>query len=112
MATNNESSKSVFSQYVADIESEQLPTTAEETAKHERTQAIERLLRWLVNNWAKSQITVRQICDWGPYPLRNKPKAVVELVRDLEAKGWLVPINPRRHDSRAWKIGFKSNNTQ
>ena len=86
--------------------------TPEETIKHEKTQSIERLLSWLTHNWPKSQITMRQICDFGPYPLRNKPKAVVELARDLEAKGWLYPLKPRRHDSRAWKIGFKSNGAQ
>jgi hypothetical protein len=87
-----------------------LPAT--EGTEQEKTQSIERLLNWLVNNWPKSQITMRQICDFGPYPLRNKPKAVVELARDLEAKGWLIPLRPRRHDSRAWKIGFKPNGAQ
>jgi hypothetical protein len=106
----NDSSKSVFSRYVADIpEPERLP---EDTTKQKRTQSIERLLNWLTHSWPESQITMRQICDWGPYPLRNKPKAVVDLARDLEAKGWLVPLRPRRHDSRAWKIGFKSNSAR
>src|SRR5262249_17802820 len=90
----------------------QPPLPATEGTEQEKTQSIERLLSWLTHSWPESQITMRQICDWGPYPLRNKPKAVVELARDLEVKGWLVPINPRRHDSRAWKIGFKSNNAR
>jgi hypothetical protein len=86
--------------------------TPEETSKQEKTQSIERLLSWLAHNWPKSQITMRQLRNFGPYPLRNRPKAVVDLAQDLEAKGWLVPLRPRRHDSRAWKIGFKSNNAR
>ena len=110
MTTNNEGSRSVFSRYVADIQ-EPLPTH-EETTEQEKNQSIERLLNWLTHNWPESQITLRQLRNFGPYPLRNKPNLVVDLARDLETKGWLCPLKPRRHDSRAWRIGFKSNNAR
>src|SRR5262245_45736801 len=112
MATNDASSRSVFSHYVADIEPEQLPPTAEETTKHEKTQSIERLLSWLTHNWPRDTITLRQLRIYGPSPLRNETKAILELAQDLCTRGWLCPLVPRRHDTRAWKIGFKSNSTQ
>jgi hypothetical protein len=90
------------------LNAERPPLPATEGTEQEKTQSIERLLSWLAHNWPKSQITMRQLRNFGPYP----PNLVVDLARDLEAKGWLCPLKPRRHDSRAWRIGFKSNNAR
>ena len=87
-----------------------LPAT--DGTEQEKTQSIERLLNWLVNNWPRDTITLRQLRIYGPNPLRNETKAILELAQDLCQRGWLRPLVPRRHDTRAWKIGFKSNSTQ
>ena len=81
------------------------PLPTEEAGKHDKSQSLERLLSWLVNNWAKDTITARQIRVYGPYPLRNETQATLDLAQGLVERGWLFPVAPRRHDSREWKIG-------
>jgi hypothetical protein len=88
------------------------PLAAEGTIEHEKSQSIERLLRWLVNNWRGNTITLRQICLYGPYPLRAEQKAALGLTLGLVERGWLIPLKPRRHDSRAWEIGPKRHHPQ
>jgi len=87
-----------------------LPAT--DGTEQEKTQSIERLLNWLVNNWPRDTITLRQLRVYGPSPLRNETKAILELAQDLCTRGWLCPLVPRRRDTRAWKIGHKSNSSQ
>jgi hypothetical protein len=86
--------------------------TPEETIKHEKTQSIELLLRWLTNSWPRDTITLRQLRIYGPNGLRHETEAILELAQDLCTRGWLCPLVPRRRDTRAWKIGHKSNSTQ
>ena len=91
---------------------ERPPLPATEGTEQDKTQSIERLLRWLINNWPRDTITVRQIRNFGPYPLRNEAKAALDLAQDLVKRGWLSPIKPRRHDSQAWKIGIRPRHPQ
>jgi hypothetical protein len=88
------------------------PLPATEGTEHKKYQSIERLLNWLVNNWPQDTITARQIRVYGPYPLRDEPKAILNLAQDLCQRGWLIPLKPRRHDARAWKIGSRSHHPQ
>jgi hypothetical protein len=74
-------------------------------SKQETSHLIERLLTWLTHNWTKDTITARQLTHYGPYPIRNETKATLELAQELVARGWLIPLRPRRHDARVWKIG-------
>jgi hypothetical protein len=90
------------------IKSPQTETAATEETTKQKQQLIARLLDWLLNNWSRDTITARQICDFGPYPLRNDKTATSDLAQELVARGWLVSIKPRRHDSLKWKIAQKS----
>jgi hypothetical protein len=78
-----------------------------EAAEQEKSQSVERLLNWLVNNWPHDRITARQVYSRGPYPLRNEKKATLDLAQGLVERGWLYPLKSRRHDTRAWAIGPK-----
>jgi hypothetical protein len=81
------------------------PAPAEATSEHEKSQSIERLLSWLLNNWTKDTITGRQLRYYGPYPLRNEKKATLNLMQELADRGWVFQIPLRRRDARKWKIG-------
>jgi hypothetical protein len=78
---------------------------AEEASKEEEFRLIERLLTWLINNWPEPTITARQLRHYGPYPIRHEKKATLDIMRGLEARGWVRSVKPQRHDSREWKIG-------
>ena len=67
---------------------------------------IELLLDWLVNRWGRTTITVRQIRNYGPGPLRDKEVAS-RLAYALADQGWLIPIRGQRIDSRVWRIAGK-----
>jgi hypothetical protein len=89
-------------------EGRQAPAT-NETAEQEKSQSVERLLSWLINNWRGDTITARQIRLHGPYPCRREPTMILDLAQELCQRGWLLPIvKPRRHDTREWKIGRAS----
>ncbi len=51
----------------------------------------EKLRKWLCNNWQHSEITVREVVQYGPNALRESPKARAALVL-LANHGWLVPL--------------------
>jgi hypothetical protein len=88
------------------------PLPATEDSEHKKYLSIERLLIWLTHNWPGDTITLRQIRNFGPYPLRNEAKAALDLAQDLVKRGWLSPIKPRRHDSQVWKIGPRPHHPQ
>jgi hypothetical protein len=64
---------------------------------------IERLLDWLINRWTKPSVRVRDICQFGPRPVRNR-KTATTLAETLVEHGWLTPLNTHRYDKREWKI--------
>jgi hypothetical protein len=103
--TTNDGEPSFFARFIdSPAEKERLAAEAIESEQG-KSQLIERLLSWLVNNWAKSTITAWQIKHYGPYPLRNETKATLDLAQELVERGWLIPFKPARHDMRKWKIG-------
>jgi hypothetical protein len=74
----------------------------------ESSPPIERLLDWLVNHWARTTVTAREIYTYGPNSIRNK-KTTLSLAQILVERGRLVPIESKgpgrgRHDRREWKI--------
>src|SRR5215475_7489470 len=85
---------------------------ATESSEQEKTQSIERLLSWLVNNWPQDTITLRQLRIYGPNPLRNETKAILGLAQDLCTRGWISPIKAQRCDSKVWKIAPRSHHPQ
>ena len=72
---------------------------AEEKAKVDPAQ---KLLDWL-QHWAKPTVTAREICVYGPNPIRDRESAI-NSAEILVKNGWLVPIKTRRHDMREWQI--------
>ena len=106
--TTNDGEPSFFARFIdSPAEKERLAAEPIES-EQEKSQAIERLLNWLINNWTRDTITARQIKHYGPYPLRNETKATLDLAQGLVERGWLIPLKPERHDMRKWKIGPKS----
>jgi hypothetical protein len=73
-----------------------LPTT--KAQKH----PAQKLLDWL-QHWAKPTVSAREICIYGPRPIRKREiagKAAETLVKT----GWLVPVQTHRYDMKAWQI--------
>ena len=74
---------------------------------------IEKLLDWLVNHWAKTTVTAREIYTYGPNPVRDK-KTTLSLAQILVERGWLIPMHPdfltgrRRRDKLEWKMGGRA----
>jgi hypothetical protein len=70
-----------------------------------RTQKIQRaqkLLDWL-QGWSKPTISAREICIYGPRPIRKREKAG-NAAKILEKNGWLIPVQTHRYDMEAWQI--------
>jgi hypothetical protein len=76
------------------------PTSAE--AKQPQKDPAQKLLDWLRHR-KKSTITVREICVFGPYSIRNR-KSAIDAIEVLVKYGWLDPLKPRRHDAPEWEI--------
>jgi len=60
------------------------------------------LLDWL-QHWAKPTVTAREICVYGPNPIRDRESAI-NSAEILVKHGWLVPNKPHRYDRRVWQI--------
>jgi len=110
----NDKSKSVFAQYItADSppEKAQQPITIPRGPLLQpivppadyRSPPIEKLLDWLVNRWPKPSVRVRDICRFGPNPIRNR-MAATAMAETLAEYGWLTPLKTRRIDMREWQI--------
>jgi hypothetical protein len=92
------------------------PPPLEEAIKQPRGSSppIEKLLDWLVNHWAKTTVTAREIYTYGPNPVRDK-RTTLSLAQILVERGWLIPMHPdfltggrRRRDKWEWKIGGRA----
>ena len=91
------------------------PPPVEEAIKQQRegSPSIEKLLDWLVNHWAKTTVTAREIYTYGPNHVRDK-KTTLSLAQILVERGWLIPMHPdfltgrRRRDKSEWKIGGRA----
>jgi hypothetical protein len=65
--------------------------------------AAGKLLGWLQNNWKEPTIRVRDICRFGPNPIRDR-ESVIKMAEILVGCGWLVPMKPHRCDTKRWRI--------
>src|SRR5262249_57719132 len=65
--------------------------------------SIEKFLDWLVNHWAKTTVTAREIYIYGPNSIRNK-KTTLRQTDVLVEQGWLIPIKTSARNKREWKV--------
>jgi hypothetical protein len=63
------------------------------------------LLSWIQNNWREPTIRVRDICRFGPNPIRDR-KSAIKMAEILAGHGWLVPMKPHRCDTKRWRIAI------
>ena len=63
----------------------------------------QKLLDWLVHDWAKPTVTASQIYTYGPNAIRDRETAL-ELAELLVEHGWLKPLKTKRRDMREWQI--------
>ena len=63
----------------------------------------EKFLSWLLNDWTKPTIRLREICRHAPPAGRDWERAM-NLVETLVQRGWLVRLKTRRRDMREWQI--------
>jgi hypothetical protein len=63
----------------------------------------EKFLSWLLNEWTKPTIRLREICRHGPYVARDWEDAM-DLAETLVQRGWLVRLKTRRRDMREFQI--------
>jgi hypothetical protein len=73
------------------------------TKKAQEPSPAQKLLDWLQRDLARPSISTRQICVYGPNAVRNRNRAN-DAVEILVKEGWLVPIQTRRRDMKAWRI--------
>jgi hypothetical protein len=66
----------------------------------------QRLLDWL-QRWNKPTVSMRQICQFGPRPIRDR-KSVISATEVLVKTNWLIPIKTTRRDTREWEITRKT----
>jgi hypothetical protein len=69
--------------------------------------AAGRLLDWLQNHWTQPTISTRNICQYGPRPIRDRESAT-KTAEALVRHGWLVPMKTGRYDSKRWQIAIGS----
>ena len=63
------------------------------------------LLGWIQNNWTQPIIRARDICRFGPNPIRDRESAI-KMAEILVGHGWLVPMKPHRCDTKRWRIAI------
>jgi hypothetical protein len=106
--------RSVFSKYIAEgaSEKEQPPVTIPRgpllrpivPSTDYNSPPVERLLDFIVNRWPKPAIRVREICQFGPNPIRDR-KSALALAEILAQNGWLKPLPPtHQYNEKIWRI--------
>ena len=63
----------------------------------------QKLLNWLLREWAKPTVSARDIYTYGPSAIRDR-STTLSLAKILVDHGWLKPHKTRRHDAREWQI--------
>jgi hypothetical protein len=63
----------------------------------------QKLLDWLLDEWAKPTVSARDIYTYGPSAIRDR-ETTLRLAKILVDHGWLKPHKTRRHDAREWEI--------
>jgi hypothetical protein len=80
-----------------------LADNQEPTKQPRESSQLEKLLNWLVHHWSKNTITLREIYDYGPRPIRDRNRAT-ELAEILTKNGWLIRRKTWRRDKFEWEI--------
>ena len=101
--TDGDDGPSFFARYIDDSEKER---PKPEIIRLSRD--TEKLLDWLVNHWAKPTVTARDICIYGPNPIRDG-RTALRTAEVLVEQGWLIPLKVHRRDRREWQIVPKTN---
>ena len=57
------------------------------------------------DNWKKPVIHTRDICHFGPNPIRDR-ESVIKSAETLVRHGSLVPMKPHRCDTKRWQIAI------
>src|SRR4029077_5183302 len=91
---------SFFARYCTEPEKER-----PETPPPQIPMAAGILLGWLQNNWKKPVIRVRDICIYGPNPIRDRESAI-RTAEVLERRGFLVAMKTHRYDAKWWRIAI------
>jgi hypothetical protein len=74
--------------------------------KPERTQkplSAQELLYWLQHNWTEPTISLRDVQNRGPRPVRDRQSATRQ-IEALASQGWLVELKAHRRDRRIWRL--------
>jgi hypothetical protein len=82
------------------------PPEQDQTREPKRTPGVERaqrLLDWIQNDLARSEISLRDICAFGPRAVRAQETAI-ESAEMLVKAGWLIPTKTHRHDRHVWQV--------
>jgi hypothetical protein len=78
------------------------PPVEDKIKRPQKIEHAQRLLDWL-QGWTEPTISARQICIYGPSPIRKREKAG-EAAAILVKTGFLRPIPTHRYDRQAWQI--------
>ena len=62
-----------------------------------------RLLNWIQRNCSQPILRARDVYRRGPRAVRDRKNAL-EAAEALTERGWLTPLETRRHDMRQWRI--------
>ena len=75
------------------------PPTVEKTQGPSQAQ---QMLDWL-QRWPKPVVNRRDVRIYGPSSVRDR-KSMLSSAETLVKYGWLVPLDPGRHDGHKWQI--------
>jgi hypothetical protein len=88
-----------FARHRSEKASEDQPRPETNTVSSERAQKLLDFLQY----WTKPTIRARDICIYGPNPIRDRERAISS-AEILVKSGWLVPIKTRQRNMYAWEV--------
>jgi len=100
MATNDDNKPSFFARYIDSPPP--IKKASSPTKKAQESSPAQKLLDWL-QHWTKPTVSARDICIYGPRPIRKREKAG-KAAEILVKNGWLIPVQTHRYDMKAWQI--------
>jgi len=107
----NDDGKSVFARYIESPEPERVvpevirmgPAAATIPPASPKAPLSEKFLSWLINDWPKPTVSLREICRYAPPAGRDWERGM-SLAETAVQRGWLVRLETRRRDMRVWEI--------
>jgi len=110
--TTNDNGESVFARYIdapkerpAEPEVIRMgPAAATIPPASPQAHPTEKFLSWLLTSWTKPEVSLREICRYGPHATRDWERAM-DMAETLVQRGWLVRREAqKRRDMRVWQI--------